>query len=82
MTEKKCQVVQFGQTGGLAVGKCWQEMRAGWAYLFIPSTVLRLAPCSHGASILAGETVKNQANKHIRVISGKQRITAGRHVDE
>ena len=63
MTEKKCQVVQFGQTGGLAVGKCWQEMRAGWAYLFIPSTVLRLAPCSHGASILAGETVKNQANK-------------------
>ena len=33
MTEKK---FQFSQTGGIAVGRCWQEMKAGRGHLAFP----------------------------------------------
>ena len=46
---------------------------------FMPSSICDWLPALTGASILVGETdSKNQGNRPIRVISGKQRVTAGR----
>ena len=46
MTEKK---LQFGQTGRLAVGRCWQEMKAGRGHLAFPGgSAAKESTCNAG----------------------------------
>ena len=46
MTEKK---LQFSQTGGMALGKCWQARRAGRAHLGCPGgSAAKESACSVG----------------------------------